>query len=114
MSWTSTIAGAASAFFLITAAHALGSNAPAATPTSSPPAGPGLDLINERCTFCHTSASIFAEHKTRDDWAATVQAMADRGADVSPEEMKTIVDYLAANYTAAPDTTAAAAAGEKQ
>jgi hypothetical protein len=69
--------------------------------TGTPPPGPGLDLINQRCGFCHTTASIFTNHKSRDDWAATVQQMADRGAAVTPAEMKTIVDYLAANYPAA-------------
>lgn len=109
MNWKSKMAGAASAFTLIAAAHLLAGAAPAAT-GATPPPGPGLDLINERCSFCHTSSSIFARHKTRTDWAATVQAMADRGADVSPEEMATIVDYLAKNYAAEPASAATAAA----
>jgi hypothetical protein len=35
--------------------------------------------------------------------------MADRGAEVSPDEMKVIVDYLSKNYAAAPGATPPAA-----
>lgn len=79
--------------------------APAATPAAPPP-GPGLDLINERCGFCHTVGQVFAKPRTEADWAATVQGMADRGAEVSPEEIKTITAYLAQNYAAAPNGAA--------
>jgi mono/diheme cytochrome c family protein len=79
---------------------ALGARALAADAPAGPPPGPGLDLINQRCVFCHNSAQIFSEHKTAPGWAATVEQMANRGAEVSPEEMKTIVDYLAKNYGA--------------
>ena len=70
--------------------------------------GAGLDLINERCVFCHNSAQIFSQRKSGPAWAATVDQMASRGAEVSPEEMKTITDYLAKNY-GAPDQAAAPA-----
>jgi hypothetical protein len=65
-----------------------------------PPPGPGLDLINQRCIFCHNTVQVFSQHKTPEAWAATVEQMANRGAELSPEEMKTIVDYLAKNYGA--------------
>ena len=87
---------------------ALGARALAADAPAGPPAGAGLDLINQRCVFCHNSAQIFSQHKTAAAWAATVDQMANRGAEVSPEEMKTIVDYLAKNY-GAPEQAAAPA-----
>ena len=67
-------------------AGALAQQVPATGAVATPPPGPGLDLINERCGFCHT----------------TGQGMADRGAEVSPEEIKTITSYLAKNYASAP------------
>ena len=76
---------------------------------SPPPPGPGLDLINQRCIFCHNTVQIFSQHKTPEAWSATVEQMANRGAEVSPEEMKTIVDYLAKNYGAPAQGSAAAA-----
>ena len=41
-------------------------------------------------------------------WAATVQSMIDRGAELEPEEQKVLTDYLAANL-AGPDASAPAA-----
>lgn len=79
-----------------------------------PPPGPGLDLINQRCIFCHNTVQIFSQHKTLEAWSATVEQMANRGAEVSPEEMKTIVDYLAKNYGAPGQGSAAPAAAPAQ
>ena len=94
---------------------ALGARALAADPptAAAPPSGPGLDLINQRCIFCHNTAQIFSQHKSPGAWSATVEQMANRGAEVSPEEMKTIVDYLAKNY-GAPSAPAAASPAPPQ
>jgi mono/diheme cytochrome c family protein len=69
-----------------------------AAPAAAPPPGPGLELINQRCVSCHTTSTIFSQRMTPDGWAQTVQVMADRGAEVSPEEQATIAQYLAKNY----------------
>jgi len=78
-------------------ARVLAADPPAA---AAPPPGPGLDLINQRCAFCHNTAQVFTQHKTPEAWAATIEQMANRGAEVSPDEMKIITDYLAKNYGA--------------
>jgi hypothetical protein len=65
---------------------------------AAPPPGPGLDLVNERCGFCHTTNQVFAARKTSAEWPAIVQSMIDRGAELSPEEQKTVNDYLVAHY----------------
>ncbi|MBU3077545.1 hypothetical protein KOF26_06655 [Sphingomonas sp. XMGL2] len=67
-----------------------------------PPPGPGLTLINERCGFCHPVGQVFQLRRTPDAWAATVQQMAARGAELSPEEIGVITDYLAKNYAPPP------------
>lgn len=69
----------------------------AADASAPPPPGVGLDLINERCGFCHTTAQTLDVRKTPDNWAITVQSMIDRGADLTPEEADAMVDYLAKN-----------------
>jgi hypothetical protein len=78
--------------------------APAAPPpaaaTPAPPPGPGLAIINAKCSVCHTTASVFSQHRTPDDWAATVQLMVDRGADLSPDETNVVIGYLAENFPA--------------
>jgi len=80
---------------------------PATPPT--PPAGPGFTLITERCGFCHNTGQVFGARKPAPDWAATVQSMIDRGAELDPDEQKTVVAYLAANF-AAPATAGSATA----
>lgn len=75
-----------------------------------PPAGPALDLINKQCSACHTTATIFSQRKSADDWAATVQLMVDRGADLKPDETDTVIDYLAKNFGDQPAAAAAPAA----
>jgi hypothetical protein len=68
---------------------------------AEPPPGAGLDLINERCVSCHPATQIFsAPRKTPLEWSQTVKRMAARGAELSPEEAKTISDYLAENFAA--------------
>jgi hypothetical protein len=76
---------------------------------AAPPPGPGLDLINERCGFCHSTAQVTSVRKTPAAWAATVQSMIDRGAELEPEEQKVMTDYLAANL-AGPNAAAPAPA----
>ena len=76
-----------------------------------PPPGPGLDLINQRCIYCHSTAQIFTTRKSPQEWAQTVQKMADRGAEVSPDEQNVIVSYLAKNFASDSQPGSAAANG---
>lgn len=104
MRWTYKIALAAACCCALASAHGVAmQTAPGGAAVAAPPAGPGLTLINNRCGFCHSTAQVFSQRKTPAAWAATVQSMADRGAEVSPEEQKTIVDYLAKNFAAPAD-----------
>ena len=80
--------------------------APAST-APEPPPGPALVVINERCSTCHTTASVFNQRRSADDWAATVQLMVDRGADLTPDDMTMVIDYLAANFGPEPAKPAA-------
>lgn len=94
----------------LAAGHALAGDqpAPAAAPAapgasaapsgSAPPPGPGLDLINDHCKFCHVTAQVFAKKRSADEWGTVIQTMIDRGAELSPEETKVITDYLTAHY----------------
>ena len=84
------------------AAGALGAVAANGQSSAPLPPGPGLDLINERCAFCHTTAQVLSVRKTPEDWAATVQLMIDRGAELDPDEQKVMIEYLAANFADKP------------
>jgi cytochrome c5 len=98
--WISPLAMAGAAF-VIGGAMAGAQTPPAAvTGAVTPPAGEGLELIKERCRYCHAPAQIFAKKHSVDEWGALMQIMVDRGAEVSPEESKVILDYLTTNFAA--------------
>jgi mono/diheme cytochrome c family protein len=75
-------------------------SAPRTEAASTPPPGPALALITDHCSACHATSIIFGQRKTPDDWAATVQLMVDRGAELKPEETDMVVDYLTKNFPA--------------
>jgi hypothetical protein len=73
------------------------------TSAEVPPPGPGLDLIQRSCVGCHDIYLVIQKRRTPAEWARTLGLMADRGAEVTPSEMKVIQDYLAHNF--APEST---------
>jgi mono/diheme cytochrome c family protein len=75
---------------------------------AEPPAGPGLELIQRSCISCHDIYMITSKRKTPEQWAEVMDLMAARGAEVTPEEMQIIEEYLAKNFPAAGDGSAAA------
>ena len=98
-----------SAGLIMAAGQAWGQNAAApaviaAAPAADapPPPGPGLTTVQERCSACHSAATVFGQRRTPDDWAATVQLMVDRGADLSADEQSVVIGYLSKNYGVKP------------
>ena len=75
------------------------SPSPSLPAADAPPPGPGLDLIKQKCVACHPITMITSKRKTPEDWATTVDTMAGRGAEVSPEEIDIITQYLAKAYS---------------
>ena len=69
------------------------------------PAGKGKDLVENTCGSCHGLDVVVAQHATKDGWASIVDYMVSRGATGTPEEIQTIVEYLAKNFPAAPRPT---------
>ena len=67
---------------------------------SEPPAGPGLELIQRSCISCHDIYMITTKRKTPQQWAEVMDLMAARGAEVTPEEMQVIEEYLSQNFSA--------------
>jgi len=90
--------------FAVVATRGLEAQTAPATPPAAAipaqPAGPGLAIINAKCSACHTTATVFSQRRSPDDWAATVQLMVDRGADLSPDESSVVIGYLAQNFPA--------------
>jgi competence ComEA-like helix-hairpin-helix protein len=69
------------------------------------PPGKGKDLVENTCGSCHGLDVVVAQHASRDGWASIVDYMVSRGATGTPEEITTIVDYLAKNFPAAAAKT---------
>jgi hypothetical protein len=67
---------------------------------SEPPAGPGLELIQRSCISCHDIYMITTKRKTPEQWADVMDLMMARGAEISPEEMQVIEEYLSQNFAA--------------
>jgi len=65
-----------------------------------PPAGPGLELIQRSCISCHDIYMITTKRKTPQQWADVMDLMAARGAEISPDEMQVIEEYLSQNFSA--------------
>lgn len=68
------------------------------------PAGKGKDLVENSCGSCHGLDVVVAQHASKDGWSSIVDYMVSRGASGTPEEIATIVDYLAKNFPAVSKT----------
>jgi competence ComEA-like helix-hairpin-helix protein len=74
------------------------------------PAGKGKELVENTCGSCHGLDVVVAQHATKDGWQSIVDYMVSRGATGTPEEIKTIVEYLAANFPAKTNVNKATSA----
>ncbi|WP_213804716.1 hypothetical protein [Granulicella sp. dw_53] len=62
------------------------------------PDGPGKAVIQKACVGCHNLKVITSKHATHDEWAAIVDQMVSRGAEVSDSDVPVVVQYLADHY----------------
>ena len=81
---------------LISAAHA-----------QSAASGPGRDLVQAKCFQCHTDTMFRDARQDRRAWEAAIYRMVGRGGLWTSDEIKTIADYLGAEF--GPDAKPAAA-----
>ena len=62
----------------------------------------GEELVQERCTECHTLAPIEVARKTRQEWQFTVYRMMGKGARLNDQEAQVVIDYLSRVYGPSP------------
>jgi cytochrome c5 len=74
-----------------------GANLPPAKPVTLPD-GAGKNLVETRCALCHDLERVAAVKRSRAQWPVIVANMVASGATATPDEAKTISDYLAANF----------------
>ncbi len=79
--------------------------AAAAAPAVAPAAAQTADLaagqraFEQGCFACHDQATVLSQGgRTKADWEDVVAMMQDRGYSGSPNDVRLIVEYLAATY----------------
>jgi len=72
---------------------------PAAEVSPAPPSeAGGEELLQGRCTRCHTLDRVQAAAKTQAEWETTVERMRGKGAELTDAEAQTLVEFLAETY----------------
>lgn len=74
-----------------------GANLPPAKPVTLPD-GNGKTLVETRCTLCHDLERVASGKRQKASWPVIVNSMVAWGATATPDEAKTLADYLAANF----------------
>ena len=74
-----------------------GADLPPAKPVALPD-GHGKDLVETRCGLCHDLERIATVKRRQQDWPGIVANMVAWGATATPDEARTLTDYLAANF----------------
>lgn len=62
------------------------------------PLGPGMELVEARCTACHDLERVAGIRRRKADWPTLVANMIGRGAVATPDEAQAIASYLATNF----------------
>jgi cytochrome c5 len=62
------------------------------------PPGDGHDIVATACTQCHAPSTFAPLREGPDGWRRLVYDMILRGAQVGPDDVDKVVDYLATNF----------------
>ncbi len=76
----------------------LAAAASAAHGQSALPEGNGKAIVQSTCGQCHGLGQVTNSGYTREGWANVVAMMVNVGAKLSPDQVTTVVDYLAKNF----------------
>jgi hypothetical protein len=90
---------------LVIIAMLTGCKSDSAQPTQAPPVAPAepstidaANLLETRCSVCHSPDRAKQATKTHDEWDQTVTRMIGKGAQLTEEENTVLVDYLTKTY----------------
>jgi mono/diheme cytochrome c family protein len=62
------------------------------------PEGKGKELVAEQCAACHGLEQVVSHRDSKDGWESVVAYMVSRGMPASNDEVKIMVEYLAAAF----------------
>jgi cytochrome c2 len=55
------------------------------------------DIIEKRCTVCHSTNRVYDAKKSKADWESTVVRMISYGAQLNQDEREAVINYLSEN-----------------
>ena len=58
----------------------------------------GQQLVETRCTACHSLDRVKSAKKSADEWASNVKRMVGKGAVLSDSEQTAVIQYLSETY----------------
>lgn len=95
------------------AAGALAALAASATAQEPLVPGPGAELTQAKCAICHEIGHVTRVRLSRPEWEEMMRVMVQRGTPLTPDERRTITDYLVTYYgREAPSPAAQAASAQ--
>ena len=68
-----------------------------------PRAEKGEQIMNEACMSCHDFRPIDTQALDKDGWTKLVKTMIDKGANVSTEDTRVLVEYLVKKHGPLPN-----------
>jgi hypothetical protein len=70
--------------------------APAAAPAND--TSQGKALVESKCTVCHPMSQITTQKKDQAGWQTTVERMVGKGAQLTADQQKLVVEYLVSAF----------------
>jgi cytochrome c5 len=58
----------------------------------------GQQLVETRCTVCHSLDRVKSAKKSGADWGSTVKRMVGKGAQLTDAEQTAVIQYLSETY----------------
>jgi uncharacterized membrane protein len=55
------------------------------------------DIIEKRCSVCHSTNRVYDAKKSKADWESTVARMISYGAQLNQDEREAVINYLSEN-----------------
>lgn len=55
------------------------------------------DIIEKRCTVCHSINRVYSGKKSKAEWEITVDRMISYGAQLNQDERETVIKHLSGN-----------------
>ena len=89
------------AFVLLVGLALVGGSAqttPPATSTDTLPDGAGKPVVQKQCVMCHSLSVVTSKRASHTEWEQVVNQMVSRGADLSDDEIDTVIEYLSSHY----------------